>query len=70
MRHERVYSSNISSVGYDPETGEMEVLFLNGKLYVYYQVPPHEHQNLMRADSPGGHLFRHIIPYYRCTPLR
>ena len=34
-----VASSNISAVGYDEQSETLEVEFLNGSIYQYYNVP-------------------------------
>jgi hypothetical protein len=36
-----VSSSNIESIGYDEQNGQVYVRFLNGSLYVYKGVPLH-----------------------------
>lgn len=55
-----VKSSNISAVGFDPETKELHVAFSNGTRYVYHDVDADKHQKLMSADSVGGHFHAHI----------
>ncbi|OQX00458.1 MAG: hypothetical protein BWK73_48340 [Thiothrix lacustris] len=39
MVHVLVSSSNLRSVGYDPETATLEVRFRHGGVYQYYNVP-------------------------------
>jgi hypothetical protein len=49
-----VQSSNIASIGYDQETGVMEVEFKgSGKVYTYPNVSAHEHETLIAAPSIG-----------------
>ena len=63
-----VSSSNIESIGYDEQNQQVYVRFLNGSLYVYKGVPPHEYQNLMEAPSQGSYLhrsFKNVYPYER-----
>lgn len=63
-----VSSSNIDSIGYDEQNQEVYVRFLNGSLYVYKGVPPHEYENLMQAPSHGSYLnrsFKNVYPYER-----
>lgn len=64
MKHELVTSSNVESVGYDPESQELEVKFKNGGTYVYDRVPPEKHVALMQASSVGSHLHQHIKPHH------
>jgi len=52
-----VESSNFAAVGYDPETGEMRILFRrSGRTYAYYNVPASLHTALMLARSKGGYF--------------
>ena len=63
-----VSSSNIASVGYDPESESVYVQFLNGSTYAYKGVPEHEFTNLRTASSVGSYLnrnFKNVYPYER-----
>jgi hypothetical protein len=40
MNREAVTSSNIASIGYDEDSQTLEIEFLNGGLYQYFDVPP------------------------------
>ena len=48
------------AVGYDSSSLTLEVEFKNGAVYQYFDVPPHEHEDLMRASSKGKHLNAHV----------
>jgi len=61
MRRIRVNSSSVASVGYEAKTRTLEIEFLNGRVYRYFEVPPEEHQALMNADSKGTHVNQCII---------
>lgn len=67
-----VRSSDLHSVGYDPTTNELEVEFNTGSIYVYDNVPPSEHHQLM--DPPGGshgtHFARYIKKNYPYRKIR
>ena len=39
MQRYSVASSNVAAVGYDPATETLEVEFLSGSIYQYYNVP-------------------------------
>lgn len=56
MNRVPVSSSNLSSVGYDPATATLEVEFLNGGVYQYFNVPAYVHAGLMSATSHGSHF--------------
>ena len=62
MDMEPVDSSNVHSVGYDPESRRMRVQFVNGNVHDYQDVPAETHQALMASDSKGGHLAKHVKP--------
>lgn len=55
-----VKSSNISAIGFSPETKELHVAFTNGTRYVYHDVDADKHTELMSADSVGRHFNAHI----------
>jgi hypothetical protein len=60
MERQHVNSSNLKSVGYDPETKTLEIEFLNGGLYQYDNVPESIYNGLMSASSHGQYFYRHI----------
>lgn len=51
-----VSSSNIASIGYDPMQMILEVEFLNGSIYQYYDVPEALYEGIMAAESHGKYL--------------
>ncbi|HYD86274.1 MAG TPA: KTSC domain-containing protein [Vitreimonas sp.] len=55
-----VSSSNIAEIGYDQGAETLEVLFKNGGLYHYFNVPPVEYEQLINATSVGSY-FNHNI---------
>ena len=56
MDRKYVLSSNIASIGYDSMSQILEVEFLNGAIYQYYDVPEALYDGLMAADSHGKYL--------------
>lgn len=60
MERYLVASSNLSSVGYDPETETLEVEFLNGSVYQYFNVPEIMYERLMQESSKGKFLNAYI----------
>ena len=64
-----VSSSNLASVGYDPFSWTLEIEFMDGAVYRYFDVPAHEHQDLMQAPSHGKYFHAHIRSVYRYTRL-
>ena len=68
MKRQPVSSSNLRSVGYDPETKTLEVEFQNGSVYQYFNVPNNVYRELMAAPSHGRYFhrfIRNIYPYSR-----
>jgi hypothetical protein len=65
MERERVDSSSLSSVGYDPRSETLEVEFRNGGVYRYLEVPEDAWRMLQSAESKGSYLNTHIKPAHR-----
>ncbi len=68
MERYSVASSNIASIGYDAGTETLEVEFLSGAIYQYYNVPQNMYDQLMQAGSKGRFLNTYIknaYPYSR-----
>lgn len=62
MDHKPVESSNIESVGYDPDAKRLEVRFKGGQLWEYDDVDEATHADLLNADSVGKYFHAHIRP--------
>ncbi|AXQ22608.1 KTSC domain-containing protein [Acinetobacter wuhouensis] len=60
MQRTRVSSSNIHSIGYDSSISRLEVEFLNGSIYQYFNVPERLYIQLMNASSHGEYLDAYI----------
>ena len=68
MQRYSVASSNIAAIGYDPATETLEIAFLSGAIYQYYNVPENMYDQLMREGSKGRFLNAYIknaYPYSR-----
>jgi len=64
MERELVSSSNIASIGYDAAAETLEVEFLDGSVYQYYNVPQALYQQFMEAGSKGKFLHANIRNAY------
>lgn len=64
MERSPVSSSNLSSVGYDPESLTLEIEFNHGGIYQYYDVPVHIYDELMGAGSLGSYFYHNIKSVY------
>lgn len=69
MNRQPVTSSNIASIGYDVDSQTLEIEFLNGGVYQYFDVPQHVHDELMNADSHGQYLAQNIKGAYRYSKV-
>ena len=54
MNRTPVKSSNVKSIGYDPDKKILEVEFANGDVYRYLKVPENVHYSLMTSPSIGA----------------
>ena len=69
MQRTAVSSSNLASVGYDPQRHILEVEFLGGSVYQYYGVPEQVYRNLMNAGSHGTYFSAYIRNSYRYSQI-
>jgi len=69
MLRQPVISSNLASVCYDSKSKTLEIEFLNGSLYQYFDIPEHVYEELMAADSHGQYLARNIKGNYRFSKV-
>lgn len=69
MIRKPVISSNLESVGYDPNTSTLEIEFHNG-LYEYYNVPESIYRGLIAAASHGEFFHQYIKDQYQFNKLR
>ncbi|WP_329684554.1 KTSC domain-containing protein [Longimicrobium sp.] len=70
MRRERLDSSSLRSVGYDPSARVLEVEFRNGGVYQYLDVKDDEYEEFQDADSKGAYLNAEIKPSHRFRRLK
>ena len=59
-----VFSSNVSEIGYDDETGEMLVVWNSGRTSAYAGVPEDVALQASKAPSVGQFLNTEIKPFY------
>lgn len=69
MIKKAVSSSNIAAIGYDIDTQTLEIEFLNGGVYQYFEVPENLYNDLMSASSHGQYLNQNIKGYYRYSKV-
>lgn len=69
MERTPVSSSDIRSIGYEPEISTLEVEFNTGSVYQYHGVSQEVFDSLMQADSKGIYFNANIRNSYGTTKL-
>lgn len=69
MERQPVKSSQIRSVGYNPELKVLDVEFGNGYVYQYSGVSQELFDQLMAAESIGKFFLQNIRPIFECHKL-
>jgi hypothetical protein len=64
-----VTSSNLASIGYDEASLTLEIEFIGGRVYQYFDVPPAAYAELISADSHGVYFCAYIRNNYRYARL-
>jgi len=65
MKRELVTSSTIRAIGYDKDRRVLEIEFLTGSVYQYFDVPEAVFTEILRASSAGQYLNANIRGQYR-----
>lgn len=65
-----VDSTNLYSIDYDVESMILEIEFLKGGIYRYFNVPLKVYNALMAANSHGSYFSRNIRDKYDFKKLR
>lgn len=69
MERVAVRSSNVAEVGYDSATMTLEVMFVDGDVYQYFDVPEAIFAQLIQSDSIGRFLNANVKGSYRYSRL-
>ena len=64
-----VQSSNLRAVRYDADAHQLDVWFLNGRVYRYFDVPADTYADLIAAPSHGTFFSGSIRGRYRYERL-
>jgi KTSC domain len=64
MRRRLVESASVRSAGYDGGTRTLELEYVNGSVYQYYDVPQPTYAGLLAAPSIGAYVNAEIKPNY------
>ncbi len=69
MKRDAVSSSNVAAIGYDEASGTLEIEFLDGSVYQYFDVPENIYAGLKSASSIGSYLASQIKGSYRYSKV-
>lgn len=69
MEREPVDSSNIATIGYDVDSETLEIEFLRGGVYQYFDVPEQVYEDIISADSAGKYLNSNVKGVYRYSKI-
>ena len=69
MNREPVVSSNLVSVGYDPNSYTLEIELMDGRIYQYFDVPEQVYDELLNANSAGQYFHRQVRGVYNYARL-
>jgi hypothetical protein len=64
IKRVKVESSNIAEVGYDEDSKTLVVLFNNGRLYSYDEVPKKVYDDFLVAQSKGKYFIANVRGKY------
>lgn len=64
IQRKPVISSSISSIGYDSPSQTLELQFVEGAVYQYFDFPKLLYQKFLTADSKGRFLTDHVKGKY------
>jgi len=60
MEMKGVKSSNLNAVGYDEDNKVLAVLFNDGNLYEYSDVPKETYEAMINAGSVGSYFHKNV----------
>jgi hypothetical protein len=63
-------STVIRAFDYDPAERRLDVRFVSGRRYSYYEVPQETFEQMRRSFSKGEFFNAHIRNRYRYAPVR
>lgn len=70
MIRQPVSSTDIRSIGYEPESKILEIEFHSGGIYQYFGVPASVYQGLMSAASHGKYFHQHVKNVYEYVKIQ
>jgi hypothetical protein len=65
MNRVPVESANIASIGFDKETSTLEIEFLDGAVYQYFDIEERLFTGLVASDAKGAYFAKNIKGIFR-----
>ncbi len=62
-------STSVRSVGYSTSSRTLEIEYVNGSVYQYFDVPQPTYAGLLAAPSIGNFVNTQIKPYYEVADV-
>lgn len=69
MQRQHVSSSDIASIGHNPNLSTLEIEFLSGGVYQYHNISESIFREIMSASSHGSYFHQHIKDKYNYTKI-
>jgi hypothetical protein len=69
MHRLAVESTTLAFVSYDPDGAWLELVFRNGAIYRFFNVPPECFEQLLASESKGAYFNHHIRNRFRFQRL-
>lgn len=57
------------SIGFEPLEGTLEVEFVQGGIYQYFEVPEFAYRSFLAAESKGAYFNKHIDGRFRYSKI-
>lgn len=70
MQRQRVSSSSIRSIGYEPDNKILEIELKSGGLYQYFDVGQEVYSDLLEAASVGRYYTKYVRNVYRFRKVK
>jgi len=69
MTQTRVLSQLLKAIGYDANSGTLEVQFRNGGTFQFFSVPAFVYNKLLNAESKGSYFENRVRPHFKFRRL-
>ena len=70
MKYIPVKSSTVEAIGYDYDNSNLHVQFVNGREYIYGNVPCQVYAKFLEADSKGRYLNEAVVGRFNYVRIK